>query len=75
MSDRCHEIGETAGKIYQALEKKGAQDLGNLQKETEIKDTALFNQSLGWLAREAKVQFKKNEKTIEVSLNPSCCAQ
>ncbi len=68
MNTRCNEIGETAGKIYQTLEKSGAQDAGSLQKETEIKDAALFNQSLGWLAREGNIGFEKKGTSLEVSL-------
>lgn len=75
MNARCNEIGETAGRIYQALEKDGTQDTGTLQKETEIKDAALFNQALGWLAREGNVGFEKKGTSLEVSLakTGACC--
>lgn len=75
MNTRCNEIGEAAGKIYQGLEKNGTQDAGALQKETEIKDAALFNQALGWLAREGNIDFEKKGTSLEISLirAGSCC--
>ncbi|MBI3315976.1 MAG: winged helix-turn-helix domain-containing protein [Candidatus Omnitrophica bacterium] len=75
MSDCYHEIGETAGKIYRVLEKGGSQNVGALRKSAEVRDGDLFNQALGWLAREAKIQFKKNGKQLEVSLESFSCCQ
>lgn len=64
-------IGETAGKIYRALENKGAFPTATLQKEIEVSDAALFHQALGWLAREDKVNFEKKGKGIILSLTGS----
>ncbi len=67
MSDAYQVIGETAGKVYKALEKKGAQTLSALQKEVDV-EAAAFNQALGWLAREGKLKFVKEGRGTKVSL-------
>ena len=68
MQEQCQAIGETAGKIYRALEKGGATEPTSLQKEINVPDSALFNQALGWLAREDKIDFRRQGKTWTVSL-------
>ncbi len=68
MQEQYNAIGETAGKIYQMLEKKGSLTVEALQKEVQVADAALVNQTLGWLAREDKVDFKKSGKNQVVSL-------
>lgn len=66
--DQYHEIGEAAGKIYRVLEQGGDFTLAALQKNVKITDTALFNQAIGWLAREAKVSIGKSGRSVKVSL-------
>lgn len=68
MNGEYQEIGETAGKIYRALENGGTGTFISLQKEIGVSDHALFYQALGWLAREEKVTWCKKGKTYEVSL-------
>ncbi len=68
MNPQYHEIGETAGKIYKALEKNAPQTTNALSKEIGVNDTALFNQALGWLAREGNVNFEKKGTSLEISL-------
>ena len=68
MQELCQVIGETAGKIYRGLEKNGAMETALLQKEINVPDSALFNQALGWLAREDKIDFLKKGKTWAISL-------
>lgn len=68
MQEQNQVIGETAGKIYRALEKGGAMEASSLQKEINVSDSALFNQALGWLAREDKIDFRKKGKAWTVSL-------
>ena len=67
MQEQYYGIGETAGKIYKALENKGEMTLAKLFKEVG-KDEALFNQAIGWLARENNINFSKMGKMIKVSL-------
>ena len=68
MQEQYQIIGEVAGKIYKALERNGANNLANLQRECGITDDSLFNQALGWLARENKLSFEKKGKTLRISL-------
>ncbi len=68
MQEQNHVIGETAGKIYQTLEKSGAIETASLQKKAGVPDSALFNQALGWLAREDKIDFQKTSKSWTISL-------
>ena len=68
MQEQNHVIGETAGKIYRILEKSSAMEPASLQKEAGVTDSALFNQALGWLAREDKIDFQKKLRGWTVSL-------
>ena len=68
MQDQYWEIGETAGKIYKFLEQKGESRISSVQNGADISDAALFNQALGWLAREDKINFAKNGKVFKISL-------
>ncbi len=67
MQEQYYGIGETAGRIYKALENKGEMTLAKLFSEVG-KDEALFNQAIGWLARENNINFSKIGKNIKVSL-------
>ncbi|MBU3759545.1 MAG: hypothetical protein FGM27_06390 [Candidatus Omnitrophica bacterium] len=68
MQDEYYLIGETAGKIYKALLASGETTSAKLQKAVGMKDTALFNQALGWLAREDKISMKWTGRTVKLSL-------
>lgn len=75
MQEQYQAIGETAGKIYRVLEKNGAMEMVSLQKEINVQDPALYNQALGWLAREDKIDFLKKGKTGAISLTGSQVGQ
>ena len=69
MQEQYHAIGETAGKIYKALENNNEEKTVNtLQKEIKVSDPELVHQALGWLAREGKLNLKGAEKNLKVSL-------
>ena len=76
MQEPCRRIGETAGKIYNALEKNG-KTLDALPKEVGVSDAALFNQAIGWLCREGKLNFEKKGSGWQVTLasvsSGACC--
>lgn len=76
MQEQCIAIGETAGVIYQTLEKGGAKTVPALQKETGVANE-LLNQAIGWLAREGKIGFEKKGNALQLSLAGSgaCCGQ
>jgi Mn-dependent DtxR family transcriptional regulator len=64
------EIGETAGKIWEILKKRGEVNVTQLPRLLNEK-SAMTYQGLGWLAREGKVEYQtKTGKTL-VSLTKS----
>ena len=77
MHEQCQKIGEAAGKIYKALEKNGGNTLEALPKEIGVSDSALFNQAIGWLCREGKLNFEKKGSGWQVTLadvsSGTCC--
>jgi len=68
MKDDYVAIGETAGKIYRCLQEQGEQSASKIQKAIAVTDTPLFNQALGWLAREEKISFNRAGKTAKIAL-------
>lgn len=72
MTDLNNAIGETAGKIYKALEAHRELTFTGLKEKTDTNDTALLHQGIGWLARENHIVFEKKGKKSGFSLrNPS----
>ncbi len=67
MQDEYYLIGETAGKIYKALETSGETTAVKLHKAVPV-NSDLFHQALGWLAREDKISMKWSGKTVKISL-------
>jgi hypothetical protein len=62
------EIGEAAGKVWQALEVNGPMAKTALKTKTKL-DADLLAMALGWLAREDKVVIERVEKRkIQVTL-------
>ncbi|MCG3155741.1 MAG: hypothetical protein DKINENOH_02349 [bacterium] len=61
------EIGQIAGKIWNALQ--GQQDMTptNLKKATGADDKMLWL-ALGWLAREDNIEIAKNKASYKISL-------
>lgn len=74
MQEYYNEIGEAAGKIYQTLERNGALENSRLQREAKISETALFQQGIGWLAREGKLEFQKKGNGWQIALGDCCQA-
>lgn len=62
------EIGEAAGKVWQALEADGPMAKTTLKTKTKL-DGDLLAMALGWLAREDKVAIEKaGKRKIQVIL-------
>lgn len=60
-------IGETAGRIWGALEQDGQLTLASLKKASGVSaDVTMM--AVGWLAREAKLQFATSGRSVKVSL-------
>ena len=57
------QIGENAGIVWRTLESKGSLSFEELQAETKLDQLQLFT-AVGWLAREDKINFNKEENDI-----------
>jgi hypothetical protein len=60
-------IGETAGRIWRALEDGGEVRLASLKRKLEV-PSALLQMALGWLAREDKIEITPEEKSYRIRL-------
>jgi len=60
-------IGEAAGTVWRYLEAGGARSVSQIQRETGLSQ-ALTYLALGWLAREGKLHFAQDRRTLLVSL-------
>lgn len=65
--DLKNEVGQTAGVVYNFLEKNGESHLRDLRKTMEGKGPLLMA-SLGWLLREDKITVKVTQQGIRVKL-------
>lgn len=60
-------IGDSAGKIYQYLEKNGEASV--LKLKTGLKfSNSLVCMGIGWLAREDKLNIVETKKDMKISL-------
>jgi hypothetical protein len=60
-------IGKAAGTVWQYLEAAGARSVSRVQRETGLSQ-ALTYLALGWLAREGKLHFAQERRTLMVGL-------
>jgi hypothetical protein len=63
----CHQIGETAGALWQYLTDNGECSLVTIKKEIHAPAELIFA-AVGWLAREEKLDFTVSGKTVKLSL-------
>lgn len=61
------QIGQAAGEVWQALSEQGDQSLAALKKSTGA-PADLVLAAVGWLAREEKLDFATNGRSVKVSL-------
>jgi hypothetical protein len=61
------EIGETAGVVWNTLDKSGPMSLTQLLKKVK-QPRDLVMQGLGWLAREEKIDIKDEGRSRIISL-------
>jgi hypothetical protein len=61
------EIGTTAGAIWKILHAKGELSLSQLKKQSKAQ-TPVFDWAIGWLARENKIAFTQQKRSIRVRL-------
>jgi hypothetical protein len=60
-------IGHTAGEVWKVLDDRGQQTVAGLKKAVDAPDELVLA-ALGWLAREDKLAFAANGRSISVSL-------
>jgi hypothetical protein len=60
-------IGESAGIVWRTLESKGCLTIEELQEQTKLGMLELFS-AIGWLAREDKISFNKENGITSVRL-------
>jgi hypothetical protein len=61
-------IGEMAGRVWRTLGEREAVALSSLPQILKEKGEIVY-QALGWLAKEDKIEFRKKEGKIHVSLS------
>jgi hypothetical protein len=61
------EVGNTAGEVWQALSSGGPQTLAGLKKQVAAPGD-LVAAAVGWLAREGKLSFRANGRSVVVEL-------
>lgn len=63
-----NEIGKAAGEVWRYLDKNGPSPEDKVHKDLKnIKSTELFQQALGWLAREDKIDINTAKKPVMLS--------
>ncbi|GAB6394732.1 MAG: winged helix-turn-helix domain-containing protein [Bacteroidales bacterium] len=62
------QIGTNAGLIWHALNENGKLNVKDLRKVTKIKADKDIYAALGWLAKEGKLVFEKEEEDVFVRL-------
>jgi hypothetical protein len=60
-------IGQTAGDIWRVLSERGGQSMAGLKKSVDAPEELILA-ALGWLAREDKLAFETNGRSVTVSL-------
>jgi hypothetical protein len=60
-------IGETAGAVWEKLEKEGPLTFAALMEEVDAPQS-LFFMAIGWLSREDKLRFERDDGDYVVSL-------
>jgi hypothetical protein len=61
------EIGHVAGDLWGYLDKGGAQTLAAIKKEVNAPNDLVLA-AIGWLAREDKLSFSGNNRSLKISL-------
>ncbi len=61
------EIGKAAGISWQYLDQHGETTLSKLKQGTKLSEQILL-MALGWLAREGKLSFVQDRRSLKLSL-------
>ncbi len=60
-------IGSVAGNVWGVLTERGGQTLASLKKSIDAPDDLVLA-AVGWLAREDKLEFQTNGRTMTITL-------
>ena len=63
-------IGETAGRIWDYLRANGRASVASVEKAAKAPKT-VTHMAVGWLAREGKLEFHEENRTLRISLRES----
>jgi hypothetical protein len=61
------QVGELAGEVWRVLTNEGPLTLAQLKKKLDAQGE-LLSYALGWLAREDKIEFVPEKKTLRIQL-------
>jgi hypothetical protein len=61
-------IGTNAGLIWRALSKSGRMNVKDLKKEIKIRSDKSLYASIGWLAKEEKIDLEEKEGEVFIWL-------
>ena len=62
------DIGETAGVIWKYLDERGEATITGLVQDTKLSQRQA-DRAVGWLAREGKIQIRREAKKELISLS------
>lgn len=62
-------IGEAAGRIWDYLHAHERATLASVEKSVKA-PKSVVHMGVGWLAREGKLQFQEENRTVRLSLRP-----
>lgn len=65
--DAKHQVGQTAGQVWQLLNSEGPLTLVQLKKKLNAKND-LLNFAVGWLAREDKIDITPDKKDLRLQV-------
>ena len=61
-------IGETAGEIWELLDKEGPLSVSAIVAKIKRPQTSMVCMGIGWLAREGKLSFTETKRGMSVSV-------
>jgi hypothetical protein len=67
------EIDRAAGTLWRYLNEHGETTIPKLKQGTKLPDQLLFA-GIGWLAREGKLNFTSEGRSVRICLGESCSA-
>ncbi len=60
-------VGETAGKVWQFLDREGKSSVSAIEKGVDVSTREVL-MSIGWLAREGKIDLSEEPRGLYITL-------